>query len=60
MTLPSQPKNQQTRRRGDTLGEAGADWPMGFAAKPMLDEHRNSKPPTGKDTPPPAESEKSK
>ena len=33
------PKNQQTRRRGQTLGEAGADEPFGFEPKPMLDEH---------------------
>ena len=32
------PKNQQNRMRGETLGEAGADWPFGFSAKPMLDE----------------------
>jgi hypothetical protein len=32
------PKNQQNRRRGETLGEAGADWPFGFSVKPMLDE----------------------
>jgi hypothetical protein len=31
------PKNQQNRMRGQTLGEAGADWPFGFSAKPMLD-----------------------
>jgi len=43
MTLPSQLKNQQTRLRGETLGEAGADWPMGFAPKPMLDERKNEK-----------------
>jgi hypothetical protein len=35
MTLP---KNQQTRQRGQTLGEAGADEPFGFEPKPMLDE----------------------
>jgi len=33
------PKNQQTRQRGKTLGEAGADEPFGFEPKPMLDEH---------------------
>ena len=36
MTLP---KNQQTRHRGLTVGEAGADEPFGFEPKPMLDEH---------------------
>ena len=36
MTLP---KNQQTRQRGQALGEAGADEPFGFERKPMLDEH---------------------
>ena len=36
MTLP---KNQQTRQRGQTLGEAGADEPFGFERKPMLGEH---------------------
>ena len=33
------PKNQQTRRRGQTLGEGGADQPFGFEPKHMLDEH---------------------
>ena len=33
------PKNQQTRQRGKTLGEEGADEPFGFEPKPMLDEH---------------------
>jgi len=35
MTLP---KNQQTRQRGQTVGEAGADEPFGFEPKPMLNE----------------------
>src|SRR6187399_3753869 len=34
------PKNQQTRERGQTLGEAGAEQSIGFARKPMLDEHQ--------------------
>ena len=33
------PKNQQTRQRGQTLGEANADEPFGFERKHMLDEH---------------------
>ena len=35
MTLP---KNQQTRQRGQMLGEGGADEPFGFEPKPMLNE----------------------
>jgi len=38
--LPSQVKNQQTRERGQTVGEGGADWAMGSTAKPEADEHR--------------------
>ena len=37
------PKNQQTRQRGKTLGEAGADEPFGFEPKPMLNEHHERK-----------------
>ena len=40
MPLPSQPRNQQVRNRGETLGEGDANWPMGFGVKPMLDETR--------------------
>jgi hypothetical protein len=36
MTLP---KNQQTRQRSHTPGEADTDEPFGFEPKPMLDEH---------------------
>ena len=36
------PKNQQTRQRGKTLGEAGAE-PFGFDPKPMLNEHHERK-----------------
>ena len=35
-------KNQQTRQRGKTLGEAGAE-PFGFDPKPMLNEHHERK-----------------
>ena len=34
------PKNQQTCEPGQTLGEDSADQPIGFARKPMLDEHQ--------------------
>jgi len=40
MPLPSDVKNQQVRARGNTLGEAGADWSSGSTAKPEADEHR--------------------
>ena len=37
--IPRQPKNDIVRRRGDYLGEAGADWSYGATAKPKADEH---------------------
>jgi hypothetical protein len=33
------PKNDVVRKRGDYLGEAGADWSYGATAKPEADEH---------------------
>jgi len=40
MPLPSDVKNQRVRDRGNSLGEAGADWSYGSTAKPEADEHR--------------------
>jgi hypothetical protein len=40
MNIPSGNKNQVTRSRGGTFGEAGGDEPFGTEPKPMLDEHR--------------------
>ena len=37
--MTTSPKNQQTPQRGQVLGEASADEPLGFEPKPMLDEH---------------------
>jgi hypothetical protein len=40
MTLPSEVKNQQVRKRGYTLGAPGD---YGATAKPMLDERRSGR-----------------
>jgi hypothetical protein len=40
--IPTRPKNDIVRSRGEYPGEAGADWSYGATAKPEADEHRHS------------------